>query len=108
MVRIRVRQGKFHRLKEAILAKKSCPLHLFQLRKPGIRACRGTFVLLFRERAWYVCVFDRKKSREMVLRASRIRDLHVMEETFERTMQEDPMANAGLFKSYTCKGLCSA
>ena len=35
---------KFHRLKEAILAKKSCPLHLFQLRKPGIRACRGTFV----------------------------------------------------------------
>ena len=57
--------------------------------------------LLFRERAWYVCVFDRQKSRETVLRASRIRDLHVMEETFERTMQADPMATPDYSKSYT-------
>ena len=37
----------------------------------------------------------------MVLRASRIRDLHVMDETFERTMQEDPMATPDYSKSYT-------
>ena len=37
----------------------------------------------------------------MVLRASRIRDLHVMEETFERTMPGRPDGDAGLFKSYT-------
>ena len=36
----------------------------------------------------------------MVLRASRIRDLHVMEEMFERTMQEDPMATPDYSKSY--------
>ena len=35
---------KFHHLKEAILAKKSYPLHLFQLRKPGVRAFCGTVV----------------------------------------------------------------
>ena len=101
MVRIRVRQGKIPPAEGSYLGEKSCPLHLFQLRKPSIRAFRGTLCLLFRERAWYVCVFDRKKSREMVLRASRIRDLHVMEETFERTMQEDPMATPDYSKSYT-------
>ena len=44
MVRIRVRQGKIPPAEGSYLGEKSCPLHLFQLRKPGIRACRGTFV----------------------------------------------------------------
>ena len=56
--------------------------------------------LLFRERAWYVCVFDRKKNCEMVLRASRIRDLRVTDETFKRAMQEDPLATPDYSTSY--------
>lgn len=92
---------KFHRLKEAILAKKVVRFTYFSSENRVSERFAEPLCLLFRERAWYVCVFDRKKSREMVLRASRIRDLHVMEETFERTMQEDPMATPDYSKSYT-------
>ena len=91
---------KFHRLKEAILAKKVVHFTYFSSENRVSERVAEPLCLLFRERAWYVCVFDRKKSREMVLRASRIRDLHVMEETFERTMQEDPMATPDYSKSY--------
>ena len=92
---------KFHRLKEAILAKKVVRFTYFSSENRVSERFAEPLCLLFRERAWYVCVFDRKKNREMVLRASRIRDLHVMEETFERTMQEDPMATPDYSKSYT-------
>ncbi|EGW45377.1 hypothetical protein HMPREF0178_01922 [Bilophila sp. 4_1_30] len=91
---------KFHRLKEAILAKKVIRFTYFSSENRVSERFAEPLCLLFRERAWYVCVFDRKKSREMVLRASRIRDLHVMEEMFERTMQEDPMATPDYSKSY--------
>lgn len=44
VVRIRVRQRKVPPAEGSYLGEKSYPLHLFQLRKPGIRAFRGTFV----------------------------------------------------------------
>lgn len=91
---------KFTRLKEAILAKKVIHFTYFSSENRISERVAEPLCLLFRERAWYVCVFDRKKSREMVLRASRIRDLHVTEERFERTMQEDPMATPDYSKSY--------
>ena len=92
---------KFHQLKEAILAKKVIRFTYFSSENRVSERFAEPLCLLFRERAWYVCVFDRQKSRETVLRASRIRDLHVMEETFERTMQADPMATPDYSKSYT-------
>ena len=92
---------KFHHLKEAILAKKVIRFTYFSSENRVSERFAEPLCLLFRERAWYVCVFDRQKGRETVLRASRIRDLHVMEETFERTMQADPMATPDYSKSYT-------
>ena len=91
---------KFARLKEAILSKKVIRFTYFSSENRISERVAEPLCLLFRERAWYVCVFDRKKSREMVLRASRIRDLHVTEERFERAMQEDPMATPDYSKSY--------
>lgn len=85
-------KDKFDRLKEAILAKRAIRFTYFSSENRISERIAEPLCLLFRERAWYVCVFDRKNGREMVLRASRMRDLHVTDEIFDRTMQENPMA----------------
>lgn len=91
---------KFDRLKEAILNKKVVVFKYFSSENHISERVAEPLCLLFRERAWYVCVFDREKNREMVLRASRIRDLRVTDETFERVMREDPMATPDYANSY--------
>lgn len=91
---------KFDRLKQAILAKKVIRCTYFSSENRISERVAEPLCLLFRERAWYVYVFDRKKSREVVLRASRIRNLHVTNETFERVIQEDPMASPDYSASY--------
>ena len=83
---------KFDRLKEAILGKKVITFTYFSSENRISEKCAEPLCLLFRERAWYVCLFDRRHGRETVLRASRIRNLCVTEERFERVMQSDPMA----------------
>ena len=83
---------KFDGLKAAILGRKVVTFTYFSSENRVSEKCAEPLCLLFRERAWYVCVFDRGKNREMILRASRIRNLRVTEEHFERTMQTDPMA----------------
>ena len=91
---------KFDRLKDAILRKKVVTFKYYSSENRISERVAEPLCLLFRERAWYVCVFDRKKSCEMVLRASRIRDLRVTDETFERAMREDPMATPDYSTSY--------
>ena len=91
---------KFDRLKEAILGKKVVSFKYYSSENRISERVAEPLCLLFRERAWYVCVFDRKKSCEMVLRASRIRDLRVTDETFQRVMQQDPMATPDYAASY--------
>lgn len=91
---------KFDRLKEAILSKRVITFKYFSSENRISERVAEPLCLLFRERAWYVCVFDQKKSCEMVLRASRIRDLRVTDETFERVMLEDPMATPDYSTSY--------
>lgn len=91
---------KFDRLKQAILNKNVITFRYFSSENRISERVAEPLCLLFRERAWYVAVFDRKRKRELVLRASRIRDLHVTSETFERTMQEDPMATPDYSAGY--------
>lgn len=91
---------KFDRLKDAILGKKVITFTYFSSENRISERCAEPLCLLFRERAWYVCVFDRKKNREMILRASRIRNLRVTDEIFERVMQADPMAIPDYSTSY--------
>ena len=91
---------KFARLKEAILNKKVIEFTYFSSENRISERIAEPLCLLFRERAWYVCMFDRKKNREIVLRASRIRDLRVTAESFERVMREDPMATPDYSTSY--------
>ena len=91
---------KFDRLKEAILGKKVVTFNYYSSENRISARVAEPLCLIFRERAWYVCVFDREKSREMVLRASRIRDLHLTEATFERVLQNDPMATPDYAASY--------
>ena len=91
---------KFDRLKDAILGKKVITFTYFNSENRISERCAEPLCLLFRERAWYVCVFDRKKNRETILRASRIRDLRVTDERFERVMQTDPMATPDYSTSY--------
>lgn len=91
---------KFDRLKDAILGKKVITFHYYSSENRISERIAEPLCLLFRERAWYVCVFDRGKNREMVLRASRMRDLQVTEETFRRVMLEDPMAAPDYAASY--------
>ena len=91
---------KFDRLKGAILGKKVITFTYFSSENRISERCAEPLCLLFRERAWYVCVFDRKKNREMILRASRIRNLRVTDEIFERVMQADPMATPDYSTSY--------
>ena len=91
---------KFDRLKDAILGKKVITFTYFSSENRISERCAEPLCLLFRERAWYVCVFDRKKNHEMILRASRIRNLRVTDEIFERVMQADPMATPDYSTSY--------
>ena len=83
---------KFDQLKNAILGRKVIAFTYFSSENRVSEKCAEPFCLLFRERAWYVYAYDRQKDREMTLRASRIRNLRVTEETFERVMQGDPLA----------------
>lgn len=83
---------KFDRLKEAILGKKIITFTKFSAEKRVSERVAEPLRLLFRGRAWHVSVFARVKSREMVLRASRIGNVHVTEETLKRVLRQDPMA----------------
>lgn len=91
---------KFDLLKDAILSKKVLSFSYFSSENRISHRIAEPLCLLFRERAWYLCVFDRKYGREMVLRASRIRNIQPTGKTFERTMQQDPMAAPDYAKSY--------
>ena len=91
---------KFELLKDAILSKRTITFTYFSSESHISERVAEPLCLLFRERAWYVCVFDRGKNREMVLRASRIRDLCVTDERFERIMREDPMKTPDYASSY--------
>jgi len=91
---------KFDALKDAILGRKVISFSYYSSENRISQRVAEPLCLLFRERAWYVCVFDRKHGGEMVLRASRIRDIQPTGETFERVMQEDPMATPDYAKSY--------
>lgn len=91
---------KFNLLKRAILGKKVITFTYFSSENRMSEKCAEPLCLLFRERAWYVCVFDREKARETTLRASRILHLKVTDDTFERVMQSDPMAPPDYSRSY--------
>lgn len=91
---------KFEVLKDSILNKKVLSFSYYSSENRISERVAEPLCLLFRERAWYVCVFDRHSSREMVLRASRIRNIQPTGETFERAMQQDPMATPDYAKGY--------
>ena len=91
---------KFDLLRDAVLSKKVLGFSYFSSENRISQRTAEPLCLLFRERAWYLCVFDRKSGREMVLRASRIRDVQLTGETFERVMQQDPMATPDYDESY--------
>lgn len=91
---------KFNRLKEATLMKKVIEFTYYNSENRISRRVAEPLCLLFRERAWYVWVFDRNRQEECAVRASRIRDLVVTDDTFTRTMQSNPMATPDYTKSY--------
>lgn len=91
---------KFEVLKDAILGKKVLAFSYYSSENRISRRVAEPLCLLFRERAWYVCVFDRNSGEERVLRASRIRDVEPTGETFERAMRQDPLATPDYAKSY--------
>ena len=91
---------KFDVLKSAILNKKVLSFSYYSSENRISERIAEPLCLLFRERAWYVWVFDRKHRRETILRASRIRNIQPTGDTFERIMQEEPMATPDYAKSY--------
>lgn len=91
---------KYELLKEAILGKKVIRFTYFSSENRISERVAEPLRLLFKERAWYVWVFDRTKGRELALRASRIRDVRLTGETFERILQKDPTATPDYSASY--------
>lgn len=91
---------KFNRLKEAILAKKVIAFTYYSSENRISERIAEPLCMLFRERAWYIWVFDRSRQEECAVRASRIRNLVVTDETFTRTIQSNPMETPDYTKSY--------
>ncbi len=93
-------RGKFTRLKEAILTKKVITFTYYSSENRISARVAEPLCMLFRERAWYLWVFDRNRQEECAIRASRMRNLVVMDETFDRTMHSDPIETPDYAKSY--------
>lgn len=91
---------KFARLKESILSKKVIRFTYYDSENRISEKTAEPLCMLFRERAWYLCVFDRSKNREIIVRASRMRNIEITEETFVRTMTRDPMETPDYARSY--------
>lgn len=93
-------KDKFERLKEAILTRKVIHFSYYSSENLISERVAEPLCMLFRERAWYLCIFDRKKNKEAIVRASRMRNVRVTEEIFERTMQSDPMETPDYSRTY--------
>ena len=91
---------KFNRLKEAILTKKVIQFTYYSSENRISERVAEPLCMLFRERAWYIWVFDRRRQEERAVRASRMRNLVVTDESFTRAMQSDPMETPDYTKSY--------
>ena len=95
-----VGKDKFERLKKAILTKKVIHFTYYSSENRISERIAEPLCLLFRERAWYLCVFDKNMNMEITLRVSRMRNVQVTQETFERTMEQDPMETPDYNRSY--------
>ena len=91
---------KFNRLKEATLTKKVIGFTYYSSENRISERVAEPLCMLFRERAWYIWVFDRSRQAECAVRASRMRNLVVTDETFTRTMQSNPMETPDYARSY--------
>lgn len=91
---------KFNRLKEAILKKKVVTFTYYSSENRISERRAEPLCMLFRERAWYLWIFDRSRQEECAVRASRMRNLEVTDDTFDRIMRSDPMETPDYAKSY--------
>ena len=91
---------KFNRLREAILTKRVITFTYYSSENRISERVAEPLCMLFRERAWYIWVFDRDREEECAVRASRMRNLLVTGEPFARAMQSNPMETPDYAKSY--------
>ncbi|MTJ93548.1 MAG: YafY family transcriptional regulator [Desulfovibrio sp.] len=91
---------KFNRLKEAILEKRVIEFTYYNSENQVSQRIAEPLCMLFRERAWYIWAFDRGRQEECAVRASRMRNLVVKNESFTRVMQSNPMDTPDYAKAY--------
>lgn len=99
---------KFHRLKEAILAKKVVRFTYFSSENRVSERFAEPLCLLFRERAWYVCVFDRKKTGKWCCGPHGSAICTSWKKRSSAPCRKTRWRRRTIQKAIPCKGLCSA